>query len=149
MKLKDIIEIEKHFAKNKKTPCDIVEALEEVRYSESKGKDIKVGDYVFCTYRISNFIHKVIEIEPKFVTNIDINRYPDVYGKLNAGDEIAPSILIEKTFDLSPNHLLSKKKVNMERWIHASFLIKVKQEMITKHMKRLSDALEIISVNQP
>jgi len=112
-------------------------------------KDIKVGDYVFCTYRISNFIHKVIEIEPKFVTNIDINRYPDVYGKLNAGDEIAPSILIEKTFDLSPNHLLSKKKVNMERWIHASFLIKVKQEMITKHMKRLSDALEIISVNQP
>ena len=44
MKIRDIIEIEKHFTKNKKTPCDIAEALEEERYSESKGQDIKLGD---------------------------------------------------------------------------------------------------------
>ena len=49
MKLKDIFEIQKHFDR-KKTPCDIVEALEEVRYSESKGKDIKVGDMHLAHY---------------------------------------------------------------------------------------------------
>ena len=50
MKIRDLIEIEKHFTKNKKTPCDIVEALEEVRYSESKGQDIKVGDMHLAHY---------------------------------------------------------------------------------------------------
>jgi len=49
MKLKDIIEIEKHFTK-RKTPCDIAEALEEERYSESKGQDIKVGDMHLTHY---------------------------------------------------------------------------------------------------
>ena len=50
MKIRDIIEIEKHFTKNKKTPCDIVAALEEERYSESKGQDIKVGDMHLTHY---------------------------------------------------------------------------------------------------
>ena len=49
MKLKDILEIEKHFTK-RKTPCDIAEALEEERYSESKGQDIKVGDMHLTHY---------------------------------------------------------------------------------------------------
>ena len=49
MKLKDIIEIEKHFT-NKKTPCDIVEFLEDETYSESKGEDIKHGDMHFTHY---------------------------------------------------------------------------------------------------
>jgi hypothetical protein len=48
MKLKDIIEIEKHFT-NKKTPCDIAEFLEDETYSESKGEDIKPG---ICTLPI-------------------------------------------------------------------------------------------------
>tara|TARA_R110000751_G_scaffold69025_1_gene140401 strand:- start:411 stop:671 length:261 start_codon:yes stop_codon:yes gene_type:complete len=43
MKLKDIIEIEKYFT-NKKTPCDIIEFLEDETYSESRGEDIKHGD---------------------------------------------------------------------------------------------------------
>ena len=50
MKIKDIIEIEKHFTKNKKTPCDIVEFLEDETYSESKGEDIKNGDMHLTHY---------------------------------------------------------------------------------------------------
>ena len=50
MKIKDIIEIEKHFTKNKKTPCDIVEFLEDETYSESKGEDIKHGDMHLTHY---------------------------------------------------------------------------------------------------
>ena len=48
--IRDLIEIEKVFTKNKKTPCDIAEALEEERYSESKGQDIKVGDMHLTHY---------------------------------------------------------------------------------------------------
>jgi len=49
MKLKDIFEIEKHFSK-RKTPCDIVEFLEDETYSESKGGDIKLGDMHLAHY---------------------------------------------------------------------------------------------------
>ena len=49
MKLRDIIEIEKHFT-NKKTPCDIAEFLEGQTWSESKGQDIKLGDMHFSHY---------------------------------------------------------------------------------------------------
>jgi len=49
MKLRDIIEIEKHFTK-RKTPCDIAAALEEELYSESKGEDIKLGDMHLTHY---------------------------------------------------------------------------------------------------
>ena len=45
-----MIKIEKHFTKNKKTPCDIAAALEEERYSESKGQDIKLGDMHLTHY---------------------------------------------------------------------------------------------------
>ena len=50
MKIKDIIEIEKVFTKNKKTPCDIAAALEGELYSESKGQDIKLGDMHLTHY---------------------------------------------------------------------------------------------------
>jgi hypothetical protein len=49
MKLKDIIEIEKHFT-NKKTPCDIAEFLEDDYYSASKKKPIKNGDMHLTHY---------------------------------------------------------------------------------------------------
>ena len=49
MKLKDIIEIEKHFT-NKRTPCDIIEFLEDETYSESRGEDIKHGDMHLAHY---------------------------------------------------------------------------------------------------
>ena len=48
--IKDLIEIEKVFTKNKKTPCDIAAALEEELYSESKGEDIKLGDMHLTHY---------------------------------------------------------------------------------------------------
>ena len=40
MKLKDIFEIEKHFSK-RKTPCDIIEMLEDKTYSKSKAQFIQ------------------------------------------------------------------------------------------------------------
>ena len=49
MKLRDIIEIEKHFTK-RKTPCDIAEFLEDETWSESKGQDIKLGDMHLTHY---------------------------------------------------------------------------------------------------
>ena len=45
-----LIEIEKSFSKTKKTPCDIVEFLEDETYSESKGEDIKNGDMHLTHY---------------------------------------------------------------------------------------------------
>ena len=48
--IRDLIEIEKVFTKNKKTPCDIAAALEEELYSESKGEDIKLGDMHLTHY---------------------------------------------------------------------------------------------------
>ena len=48
--IRDLIEIEKVFTKNKKTPCDIVEFLEDETYSESKGEDIKNGDMHLTHY---------------------------------------------------------------------------------------------------
>ena len=50
MIIRDLIEIEKHFTKNKKTPCDIAEFLEDETYSESKGEDIKNGDMHLTHY---------------------------------------------------------------------------------------------------
>ena len=48
--IRDLIEIEKVFTKNKKTPCDIAEFLEDETYSESKGEDIKLGDMHLTHY---------------------------------------------------------------------------------------------------
>ena len=48
--IRDLIEIEKVFTKNKKTPCDIVEFLEDETWSESKGQDIKLGDMHLTHY---------------------------------------------------------------------------------------------------
>ena len=48
--IRDLIEIEKVFTKTKKTPCDIVEFLEDETYSESKGEDIKNGDMHLTHY---------------------------------------------------------------------------------------------------
>jgi len=45
-----LIEIEKSFSKTKKTPCDIMEFLEDETYSESKGEDIKNGDMHLTHY---------------------------------------------------------------------------------------------------
>ena len=47
--IKDLLEIEKHFSK-RKTPCDIIEALEQETYSESKGQEIKLGDMHLIHY---------------------------------------------------------------------------------------------------
>ena len=57
MKLRDIIEIEKHFTK-RKTPCDIAEFLEDETYSESKGEDIKNGDM-----HLSHYIRRQLKDE--------------------------------------------------------------------------------------
>jgi len=50
MKLKDLIKIEKVFTKNKKTPCDIVQFLEDDTYSESKRDYIKNGEMHLTHY---------------------------------------------------------------------------------------------------
>ena len=57
MKLRDIIEIEKHFTK-RKTPCDIAEFLEDETWSESKGQDIKLGDM-----HLSHYIRRQLKDE--------------------------------------------------------------------------------------
>ena len=57
MKLRDIIEIEKHFTK-RKTPCDIAEFLEGQTWSESKGQDIKLGDM-----HLSHYIRRQLKDE--------------------------------------------------------------------------------------
>ena len=56
--IRDLIEIEKVFTKNKKTPCDIAAALEEKLYSESKGEDIKLGDM-----HLTHYIRKQLKDE--------------------------------------------------------------------------------------
>jgi len=61
MKLKDIIEIEKHFT-NKKTPCDITEFLKYETYSESKGEDIKLGDM-----HLTHYIRRQLKDKKEFV----------------------------------------------------------------------------------
>ena len=57
MKLRDIVEIEKHFTK-RKTPCDIAEFLEDDTWSESKGQDIKLGDM-----HLSHYIRRQLKDE--------------------------------------------------------------------------------------
>ena len=57
MKLRDIIEIEKHFTK-RKTPCDIAKFLEDETWSESKGQDIKLGDM-----HLSHYIRRQLKDE--------------------------------------------------------------------------------------
>jgi hypothetical protein len=57
MKLRDIIEIEKHFTK-RKTPCDIAEFLEDETWSESKGQNIKLGDM-----HLSHYIRRQLKDE--------------------------------------------------------------------------------------
>ena len=49
MKIKDIIEIEKHFT-NKKTPCDIIKILDQNYYSKSKDKNINYADMHIAHY---------------------------------------------------------------------------------------------------
>jgi hypothetical protein len=56
--IRDLIEIEKVFTKNKKTPCDIAEFLEDETYSESKGEDIKNGDM-----HLSHYIRRQLKDE--------------------------------------------------------------------------------------
>ena len=56
--IRDLIEIEKVFTKNKKTPCDIVEFLEDETWSESKGQDIKLGDM-----HLSHYIRRQLKDE--------------------------------------------------------------------------------------
>ena len=49
MKLKDIFEIQKHFDR-KKTPCDIIEILDQNYYSKSKDKNINYADMHITHY---------------------------------------------------------------------------------------------------
>ena len=49
MKIKDLIEIEKHFAKNKKTPCDIAKFLEDETVSMD-GTVFSFGDMHLTHY---------------------------------------------------------------------------------------------------
>ena len=49
MKLKDIFEIQKHFDR-KKTPCDIIEILDQNYYSKSKDKIINYSDMDIAHY---------------------------------------------------------------------------------------------------
>ena len=49
MKLKDIFEIQKHFDR-KKTPCDIIEILDQNYYSKSKDKNINYADMHIAHY---------------------------------------------------------------------------------------------------
>jgi hypothetical protein len=63
--LKDIFVIEKHFT-NKKTPCDIVEMLEDKTYSKSKNQFIKHGDmhlshYIRSTQKAERDNHETIK----------------------------------------------------------------------------------------
>jgi len=49
MKLKDIFEIQKHFDR-KKTPCDIIEILDDNYYSKSKDININYADMHITHY---------------------------------------------------------------------------------------------------
>ena len=49
MKLKDIFQIQKHFDR-KKTPCDIIEILDQNYYSKSKDKNINYADMHIAHY---------------------------------------------------------------------------------------------------
>ena len=49
MKLKDIFEIQKHFDR-KKTPCDIIEILDQNYYSKSKDKNINYANMHIAHY---------------------------------------------------------------------------------------------------
>ena len=65
MKLKDIFEIEKHFSK-RKTPCDIIEMLEDKTYSKSKAQFIQHGDmhlshYIRSTQKREQDNHETID----------------------------------------------------------------------------------------
>ena len=84
MKIKDIIEIEKHFSK-RKTPCDIVKVLEEERYSESKGQDIKLGD-MHLTHYIRRQLkdEKLLFKQAVYIEKLDkqIKEFKDFINKL-------------------------------------------------------------------
>ena len=59
MKLKDIFQIQKHFDR-KKTPCDIIEILDQNYYSKSKDKNINYADmhiahYIRATQKIMEY----------------------------------------------------------------------------------------------
>jgi len=65
MKLKDIFEIQKHFDR-KKTPCDIIEILDQNYYSKSKEKNINYADmhiahYIRATQKTME--HQALEIK--------------------------------------------------------------------------------------
>ena len=84
MKIRDIIEIEKHFTK-RRTPCDIAAALEEDRYSESKGQDIKVGD-MHLTHYIRRQLkdEKLLFKQAVYIEKLDkqIKEFKDFINKL-------------------------------------------------------------------
>ena len=65
MKLKDIFTIQKHFDR-KKTPCDIIEILDQNYYSKSKDKNINYADmhiahYIRATQKTMEY--QVLEIK--------------------------------------------------------------------------------------
>ena len=65
MKLKDIFQIQKHFDR-KKTPCDIIEILDQNYYSKSKDKNINYADmhiahYIRATQKTMEY--QVLEIK--------------------------------------------------------------------------------------
>ena len=82
MKIRDIIEIEKHFTKNKKTPCDIAAALEEERYSESKGQDIMLGDMHLTHYIRRQLKDERADDETIKKLNKQIKEFKDFINKL-------------------------------------------------------------------
>ena len=81
MKIRDIIEIEKHFTK-RRTPCDIAAALEEERYSESKGQDIKVGDMHLTHYIRRQLKDERADDETIKKLNKQIKEFKDFINKL-------------------------------------------------------------------
>ena len=81
MKIRDIIEIEKHFTKKRRTPCDIAAALEEEKYSESKGQDIKVGDMHLTHYIRRQLKNERADDETIKKLNKQIKEFKDFINK--------------------------------------------------------------------
>ena len=82
MKLKDIFEIQKHFDR-KKTPCDIIEILDQNYYSKSKDKNINYADmhiahYIRATQKIMEY--QALEIKE---LKKQLNQLNKIRGLLN------------------------------------------------------------------
>lgn len=106
---------------------------------------IQVGDYVFSGYHEKDIVFQVTEIEARFISQDDYDRYPSYRNNgASVGDPLNPLVSIKPIVNLSIRADAAKKVRASIKDLDGGYLQKINQDTITKHIARMEEVKKML-----